>query len=226
MLKKLARACGYDVKQWRWTPHHLRKLGPVQTVVDVGAAFGSWELYRAFPRAHLLLVEPLRDYEPSLAKIAAQYSCDIVYKALGQFKGQREIFVDPQILTRTSLHERTQLTRTGSQLEKRQIDITTLDSLLDIHPNLEGPILLKIDTEGHELGVIEGGEEFLKQTDVVIAEVSIARRFEGSYDFFDFIKAMDERGFAVFDFLHLSQVRGGPGTKYTDIAFVKKDSKS
>lgn len=141
MLKKLLRDCGYEMRRRRWTPQHLAQLVEARTVVDVGVAFGTWELYRAFPNAHFFLVEPLHDYEPELQKIARQYRSEIVYKALGEVEEHREIHVDPRILTRSSLHERTELTRTGSTLEKREIEVTTLDRLLESHPGMEGPLL-------------------------------------------------------------------------------------
>ena len=114
------------------------------------------------------------------------------------------------------------LTRTGSALKKREIEVTTLDTLLESHPGLERPLLLKIDTEGYELNVIRGGAAFLRQTDVVIAEVSVAERFSGSYDFAEFITAMGEHGFDVHDFLHLSYRCDNTGTQLADIAFVNR----
>jgi|TARA_B110000495_G_C22825802_1_gene481909 FkbM family methyltransferase len=223
VFKKLLRGLGYDLRHRRWTPTHLAGLVNARTVIDVGVGFGTWELYRAFPKARFLLVEPLRDYEEHLEHIAAQYRCDIVYKALGATEQECEIHVDPSILTRSSLHARTKLTDTGSSLETRRIEMTTLDSLSEVYADLEGPILLKIDTEGYELEVIKGGDEFLRRIDVVIAEVSVAPRFEGAYGFAELIAAMDQRGFEVFDFLRLSYVRGGAGTQFADIAFKRKD---
>ena len=76
-------------------------------------------------------MEPLRDYEPDLQKIERQYRCDIVYKALGDVEERREIYVDSEMRTRFSLRERTERTRTGSVLEKREIEVTTLDRLLE-----------------------------------------------------------------------------------------------
>lgn len=48
-----------------------RKIGfePL-TVIDVGAAGGTYELYRAFPKAKFLLVEPLKEYESDMKKYA------------------------------------------------------------------------------------------------------------------------------------------------------------
>jgi len=225
VFKKLLRSLGYDLRPRRWTPAYLAALVDARTVVDVGVAFGTWDLYKAFPTARFLLAEPLRDYEEHIRRIAAQYRCDIVYKALGATEQECEIHVDPNILTRSSLHERTQLTDTGSPLEKRRIEMTTLDSLLDVYADIEGPILLKVDTEGNELDVIKGGEEFLRRVDVVVAEVSVAPRFTGGYGFAELVAVMDQHGFEVFDFLRLSYVRGGAGTQFADIAFKRKTPK-
>ncbi len=222
MFKKLLRKFGYDLRHRRWTPAHLAELVAARTVVDVGVAFGTWELYRAFPEARFLLVEPLRDYAEHIERIAGQYRCDIIYKALGEREQECEIHVDPRMLTRSSLHARTELTDSGSSLELRRIEMATLDSLLDVYGDLEGPILLKIDTEGHELEVINGGGDFLRRVDVVVAEVSVAPRFEGAYSFSEFIAAMDRRGFEVCDFLRMSYMRGAAGTQFADIAFKRK----
>ena len=63
--------------------------------------------------------------------------------------------------------------------------------------------MLKVDMEGYELNVIRGRAAFLRRTDVVIAEVSFAERFSGSYSFAEFIAAMKEKVFYVFDLLRL-----------------------
>ena len=85
-----------------------------------------------------MLSQPLRVYEPNLQKIARQYQCDAVYKSLGDVEERREIDVDHLMFTRSSLHERKKLTRTGTALKKRDIEVATMDRLLESHPGLEG----------------------------------------------------------------------------------------
>jgi hypothetical protein len=127
-------------------------------------------------------------------------------------------------LTRTSFQERTALTATGARLEKRRIEVTTLDRLLELNPGLEAPMLLKIDTEGHELEVIRGGERFLERTEVVIAEVSIAERFREGYSFAELVGELDRRGFVAFDFLRVSYLPGGKaGARMADVVFKRKE---
>ena len=100
--------------------------------------------------------------------------------------------------------------------------MSTLDSLLERH-RWQPPFLLKIDTEGHEREVIKGATRMLEQTDVVIAEVSVSPRFEGSYTFAEFIALMDSRGFRLDDILDGQKTIRGP-TRYIDGMFVRNDS--
>ena len=201
---------------------YLARICQPKTVFDVGVGYGTPELYKAFPAAKFFLLEPLVDYRAALEKIARNYDCQILYSAVGDEARTEEIMVDSRDLHKSSFQHRSNLTKTGNQLEGRQVDITTLDTILEQHPDIESPLLLKIDTEGHELEVVEGAEEFLKKTDIVIAEVSVARRFENSYSFEEFVRAMSAKGFAVYDFLRLRYVKDGPGTRIADVVFKKR----
>ena len=102
-------------------------------------------------------------------------------------KQKSKILVDISDLEYTSFLERSNLTKTGSRLESRTVEITTLDDLKS-ELSLEPPYGLKIDTEGFELEVIKGGSNFLKETQFVIVEVSILKRFYDSYSFEEFGK--------------------------------------
>jgi hypothetical protein len=55
--------------------------------------------------------------------------------------------------------------------------------------------------------VIRGASAFLQLTQFVIAEVSILKRFEGSYSFAEFIAEMSRHGFEAYDILHVGQAR-------------------
>jgi len=222
-LKRLGRGLGFEVKKWRWNPTYLRQLIEARTVVDVGAGLGTIELHRAFPGAKFLLVEPIVDYREHLEKLARRYDCELIFKGLGEREEVREFMVDPGQLTRSSAQRRTGLTDTGAVLESRAVEVTTLDKLLEERPALPGPLALKIDTEGFELEVIRGGREFLRRTDLIIAEVSIGRRFEGGYSLEEFVAELASCGFSAFDVLRVSHVRGAPGAKFADMVFGRRE---
>ena len=85
-----------------------------------------------------------------------------------------------------------------------------------------GPILLKIDTEGNEVSALEGADLLLQSTEFVIAEVSIARRFEDGYKFEELINLMSKNGFTVFSFLHIEHEENEMRPRFADIVFGRK----
>jgi len=110
--------------------------------------------------------------------------------------------------------------------ERRLIEVTTLDAILRENQDIKTPILLKVDTEGHELEVLKGAKQLLALTDTVILEASIRKRFMDSYAFEDLILFMKKNGFVVFDFLNICYARGKPGANMTDIAFKRLDKQA
>lgn len=232
MMKRLAKTIlgkfGYEIHNAfaGFNPFYLAQICQPKTVIDVGVGYGTYSLYEAFPKAKFLLVEPLRDYESAIEKIATKYNCDIFYKAVSNSPGIQEISVDRKGLQRSSFADRTLLTKTENQLEKRVIEVTTLDSIFRETPVLQEPILLKIDTEGHEFKALQGSQSLLRVTEIVIAEVSIAKRFEESYEFEDIILFMKENGFYVLTFLNIAHIKGELRPRFADVVFKRRQEQS
>lgn len=179
------------------------------TVVDVGVDAGTEALYSCFPTAELFLVEPLVESEPYMRELLGRRMGDYVLAAAGAEPGTATINVERRRYL-SSIFDRTELVR-GDAIEQRTIPVTTLDLLLE-ERGFSPPFGLKIDTEGFELEVIKGAQQFLRQTQFVLAEVSVAPRFHGSYRFAEFVAAMDDAGFGV------CQVFNG-GRVYVDMLF-------
>ncbi len=176
------------------------------TVVDVGAGRGTPRLYEAFPEAFHVLVEPLEEHEPKLRDILKQYKGEYFLTAVGSTNRKATIIVDPKSVHKSSLQERTALTSTGHPTENREVPVTTLDTLME-ERNFRPPFGLKIDTEGFELEVIRGAPKFLRKTQFVIAEVSVAKRFVGGYSFPEFTEAMTRNGFFLWDIVNVGRGR-------------------
>jgi FkbM family methyltransferase len=228
MVRRVLRWGGYELRKSKakrgFCASYLSQLCQPATVFDVGVGYGTHELYKAFPDAKFVLVEPLREYEPVLKELATQYDIQVCYQAVSDAPGTCEIAVDTQDPHKSSLHERTSLTETNNPISRRTVDVTTLDTILEQNPQLERPIVLKVDTEGNELKVLAGAKRLLEVTDLVIAEVSVAKRFEGSYSFEELIAFMSEADFAVFDFLTVRPIKGRPGAQITDVAFKRVET--
>jgi FkbM family methyltransferase len=205
-----------------WNPKKLKKFGfNPKTIIDVGAGSGTTELFKVFPEAYYVLIEPLKEYEQNLQSILKKYKGEYFLTAIGNKTGRIEINVEPGFLERTSIKEPSKLTlAVKGETVAREIPITTLDALQKKH-QFRSPFGLKIDTEGYDLQVVKGARELLYQTEFVIAEVSVAKRFEDSYSFAEFIGLMDKNNFALCEILYA--YRRSNKLIYVDCLFVRKE---
>src|SRR3954454_18339997 len=75
---------------------HVKRLGfQPATVIDVGVAYGTPELYDAFPGARFLLVDPLEEYAEGIGQITARLQdAEWVRAAAGPSPGEIRINVN------------------------------------------------------------------------------------------------------------------------------------
>ena len=229
--RKLLNRLGYDLHRIGrsaiidcYSPSYLPRLCQPQTIFDVGVGYGTFALYESFPESYFVLVEPLVEFQKAIEMILAKYEGEIHYKAVGNREGWLEINVDKSNLQMSSHADRTALTKGGSNLEKRKVEVTTLDKIYQNARSSRGPIILKIDTEGNELAALEGANLLLQSTDFVIAEVSIAKRFENGYEFEEVINLMNKNGFSVFSFLHIEHEENEISPRFADVVFSRQGS--
>jgi FkbM family methyltransferase len=200
-----------------WAPENLRKRGfDPKTVIDVGVAGGTPTLYEAFPEAYLALIEPLDVFRPSLEHILATREGEHVPAAVGATEGSATMTVDTEAPWMSSL--RSEIHRDTSAFGSKEIPVRTLDALMH-ERGWEAPFGLKIDTEGFEREVIQGATEVLRYTQFVIAEVSVIRRFEGSYSFAEIVGLLEERNFALYDILDAQKIVPESSILFMDVMF-------
>ena len=222
MLARILRRLGYDLtrrtpRSVGWHRDRIRLLGDPDTIVDVGVANGTPELYAAFPGRRLVLVEPLAGvHSDALDRIkAGRPEVTVMPYAAGSEERQTFIRVDVGQPSRSSVLKRTELTGEGREIRQTPVRIERLDDML---AKIEGPYGIKIDAEGMELEALKGAERTLSETEFVILETSVRPRFEGSYAFHELVAWMAERGFLVTDMLGYG--RGDDvGTRYLDLVF-------
>jgi hypothetical protein len=103
-----------------------------------------------------------------------------------------------------------------------EVEVSTLDLLR--FAKLERPILLKLDVEGHEMAVLQGGRTILSRTEMLIAELSVVERFEDTPSCGEFVAFVEACGFALFDVVDLAQLGADGPLVSMDLAFLRKDS--
>jgi FkbM family methyltransferase len=235
LIYKAILKLGYDVRrlyplEWQpgrayWDSAYLKRLGfQPRTVVDVGVAYGtpsleSHSLYESFPESYFILIEPLKEFEPYMRDILKKYRGEYFLTAVGARDEKRIINIESPYRERSSIHKRTLLESSGIHLSPREIQVTTLDALMEKH-NFQPPFGLKIDTEGSEVQVIEGASKFLRDTQFVITEIPVANRFEGGYSFAELIALMSKRGFSVCDILDIGRANNSE-VIFMDLVFKR-----
>lgn len=230
VIRNRLRRLGIDVR--RYDPERdnrstqegaVQRLAELEiqpkTVFDVGAAQGTPPLYHAWPNAHHVLIEPLEEFGSTLKRIAGDLlSCEVVLAAAGPVDETVTINVHPDLFGSSLRLEHEDTDVNGVP---RQVPQIRLDSFTDQPP----PYIIKIDTQGYELDVIEGASEILSKTEAVILEVSFFRFHEGGAIFHEVIDFMCERDFVPYDvFGHLYRPLDG-ALAQVDVAFVPSNSK-
>ena len=175
----------------------IRSLGfRPRTVVDVGVAWGTPPLYRAFADSYFLLIEPLKEFEPQLMSILKEYQGSYVLAAAGSRSGQVTFNVKKDKLDASSIYKESM----GPEADGREVPVPMIriDDVLEDR-QLVGPYLVKIDAQGAELDALEGAQRALSETEVVVLEVSLFEFMKGAPQFFDVVLYMKNRDFVAYD---------------------------
>lgn len=186
--------------------------------IDVGVAEGTPDLYRAFPNATHMLIEPLSEYERHITNLSKKYN--IIYEkcAASSISGEMEILI-PDRKSGSSFFDQQD---TSKSVNRRLIITKTLDELFIKH-SIKGSVLLKVDAEGAELEVLKGAKAILEKIDVVILEATFIPKLVGAPDFTLLIEEMKQIDFVIFDWFDV-RVRPDGALFQADLVFVRTDS--
>ena len=188
------------------------------TVVDVGVATDTPDLYIHFPKSRYLFVEPLAEFEPSLQRLCQEYDGTYMLAAAGATDGELTIQVSPD-LGGTSKFEL--VNAEIFDMKSRtvpQFRLETMWNALD----LSGPALLKVDVQGAEIDVLKGAEQIIDNFELIVLEVGMIETYVGQPVFHEYVAYMAERDYVVYDIIHAGY--GDTGLLcQIDLVFVKRN---
>jgi FkbM family methyltransferase len=202
---------------------NLRRLGLAPaTVIDVGVGYGTHELWEAFPRSRLLLIEPIPErFGGATQEFAAgRDGAELVSAAAGAEAGSATITVHRAPEMSSVLGAWTG-DRDG---DSREVPVVRVDDAVRERA-LPGPYLLKVDVEGAELAVLDGAESVLSETEVVLLEVRLFELVPGAAQLHDVIPYMKERGFVAYDLFGGALRLSDGALAVTNLAFVREDGR-
>jgi FkbM family methyltransferase len=170
-----------------------------RSVVDVGASRGhvSNVLLHLFPESTLYAFEPIPEEYQRLVRRVRSPRLIATQNALGNRVGREPLYAS-RYAPASSLLPVTELgteEMPGARIE-RVLDVpcTTLDDFFRDRP-LSKPVLLKIDVQGAERKVLEGGEEFLRNVTIICIETSFKELYRDQARFEHVYELLTARGF-------------------------------
>jgi FkbM family methyltransferase len=199
---------------------HLYNLGfRPGTVIDVGVAYQTEELYLQFKQSKILLIEPLVEFEPSLRDLCSVYDAQYVLAAAGEARGAAMLNVHPDKWGSSFLKE-----VEGAFVDgiPREIPIVAIDDLCS-ERDLIGPFLIKVDVQGAELQVLAGAIRTLEETEAIILEVTLFGTMIGGPQLCDVVSKMEELGFVVYDIFGSNYRPFDNALAQVDMVFVRKN---
>lgn len=164
---------------------------------DVGGNIGEWTLAakQMWPAAQVHVFEPSASHIEKLGPaLGSLDGVTVNPMALGAKEGEATLYKDAEITGLASMTKR-DLAHVGLSMELSEtIRVGTLDQYCASH-NIAGIDMLKIDVEGHELDVLNGGLAMLDQRMIAAVQFEFGgcnvdtRTF--FRDFYDFFEARD-----------------------------------
>ncbi|MBD24937.1 MAG: methyltransferase FkbM family protein [Candidatus Marinimicrobia bacterium] len=162
----------------------------VETVVDLGAARGSWSKMArtVWPNSRCHMIEANHSWERELHDLTTDPAYSYVIAAAGPKRGEGHF--------KFSKDPYGGVARTEKEEGTSRVPMTTVDSECAEH-GLQTPILLKFDTHGFEREILEGASETLKKTSLIVIEAynfgKREKRFPAMLD------SLEDLGFRCID---------------------------
>lgn len=173
---------------------------PVHTVLDIGAAEGSffplrWQAELYLQASHFF-IDAMEENRPLYEKVVAGYGGGYEICALANLTGEIELSVDPGFYN-THLGG---IQPGQATYASRRVPVRPLDSVVRAH-NLQGPFLLKMDVQGAELDVLRGATETLREASVVTLEAQVCHFRDTLIDHMSYLRS---QGFVLYDLTNLA----------------------
>ncbi len=200
---------------------HLESMNyRAKTIIDVGVGKGTPTLYKANQSAKIILVEPVPDTNGVLESLAKKLGADVHNVAAGSTDSELTFNLHKDV-TGSSFYDQAE----GNEnfgVEKITVPQRRLETILS--SNMERPILLKLDTQGHEIETLIGCGRLVDDIDMIIAEVSFHQFREEAPEIADIIIEFKKFGFVPYEILEGHYRSIDNALAQVDLVFVNESS--
>ncbi len=200
-----------------------------KAIYDVGSSDGIWSAManRVFPEAQFELFEPLAevsvDYrnslasEPWISNLISNGRARIHPVALGEKSGKCRMTVYPHAVGSTSL----ELDYEPTDAKIIEVPMTSLNDLVKAK-KLPVPSLIKLDTQGSELDILQGAESLLSQVEIVLCECWLFKGYGSKTPLWlDVANFLASKGLFIYDMGWAYRRPNDQRTATIDIVFLR-----
>lgn len=199
----------------------LKNIGiAVKTIVDVGAASGSWTIMAKdiWPECACVLFEPLEERKAELEKLSAGNSnIFVVPCAAGKTASEAKFYVTDDLDGSGVTNGQNNPGENVRIVKQTSVDIE-IQKL-----QLNGEYIIKLDTHGYEVPIIEGCAEIIKNVSAFIIECYGFQIAENSLLFWEMCRYMDDLGFRLYNIVDVMNRQKDGSFWQCDAFFIRKD---
>jgi len=179
----------------------MASLG-IDLVIDVGANRGQFglEIRRAGYTGRIVSLEPLSAPFRELSRLAGRDErWTVIRSAAGPRTGSATIHVaknagaSSSFLPMLDLHARA--APEARYVDDEEVDVATLDQIVEPHLRGGASVFTKVDVQGYELQVLDGGSATLARSSIVQLELSLSPLYATAPSYLEVIEFMEGRAF-------------------------------
>jgi FkbM family methyltransferase len=177
----------------------------IDLVLDVGANKGQFasSIRRFGYTGKIVSFEPLKDAHDQLTNISISDKKWDVYPriAIGGHDGNIEINVAGNSVSSSilpMLKSHSDIAKGSEYVGNEFVNIVKLDTISKRYINESIYPFLKIDTQGYEWEVLDGGKEILPQIKGILCEMSLVELYKGQHLWMDIMKRLEKEGFTLW----------------------------
>jgi len=196
----------------------------IDVVLDIGANDGDYgrEIRDRGYKGLIVSFEPNPKVFKRLEDSIKSDPNWIAYQlAFGDVDSELELLI-PENDTMSSFKKFTNLglDKSAKGLSTAIVEVVTLETFLNKHPEFHKNVYLKMDTQGYEMEILLGAQKILHKISAIQAEVALIHTYKDEVDWLDFISWLRSKKFELATAVCNSAI--GPKVREFDFVFVKK----
>lgn len=200
LIRQAINRCGYDLRRIGYSPDLMDFIRDrsIDVVLDVGGNVGQFgqSLRARGYRGKIISFEPISAAFATLAATAAgDGNWEVNNFALGAAAGQASINVAVESVFSSILPSSRAGARYDANTAVSRHEVIEVRALDEVYPRSARNVMLKIDTQGYERQVLEGGQSVLSLLKGVWMELPIVHLYEGTWQLHEAIAFMAAAGF-------------------------------